>query len=99
MRQSRMMSLVEAGTNVAVGYGIAVLTQMAVFPLFGLDATLVQNLAIGAVFTAISLVRSYALRRLFERVRPKLRNGSRSRPRPGRSSRRSQTISSPKPRG
>ncbi|PJN93156.1 hypothetical protein CNY89_23140 [Amaricoccus sp. HAR-UPW-R2A-40] len=66
MRQSRLMSLVEAWTNVVVGYGIAVLTQMAVFPLFRLDATIGQNLAIGAVFTAISLVRSYALQRLFE---------------------------------
>jgi hypothetical protein len=66
MRQSRLMSLVEAAANVVVGYGIAVLTQMAVFPLFGVSATIGQNLAIGAVFTAISLVRSYALRRLFE---------------------------------
>jgi hypothetical protein len=60
MRQSRLMSLVEAGTNVVVGYGIAVLTQMAVFPLFGLNATIGQNLAIGAIFTAVSLIRSFA---------------------------------------
>jgi hypothetical protein len=66
MRQSRLMSLVEAGTNVVVGYGIAVLTQMAVFPLFGLSATIGQNLGIGAVFTVVSLARSYLLRRLFE---------------------------------
>ena len=35
MRQTRVMSLVEAVANVTVGYGIAVLTQMLVFPLFG----------------------------------------------------------------
>jgi hypothetical protein len=69
MRQSRLMSLVEAGTNVVVGYGIAVLTQMAVFPLFGLRATIGQNLAIGAIFTVVSLARSYLLRRLFEAMR------------------------------
>jgi hypothetical protein len=69
MRQSRLMSLVEAVTNVVVGYGIAVLTQMAVFPLFGLSATIGQNLAIGAIFTVISLARSYLLRRLFEAMR------------------------------
>ncbi len=39
MRQSRLMSLVEAVANVAVGYGVAVLTQMLVFPLFGLMTT------------------------------------------------------------
>ena len=47
MRQSRLMSLVEAVANVVVGYGVAVVTQMLVFPLFGLATTLGQNLAIG----------------------------------------------------
>jgi hypothetical protein len=66
MRQSRVMSLVEAAANVVVGYGIAVATQVLVFPHFGIAATLQQNLAIGAVFTVVSLARSYLLRRLFE---------------------------------
>lgn len=63
--QSRRASLVEACANVAVGYGVAVATQIVVFPLFGLQASLAQNAAIGAVFTVVSLLRSYALRRLF----------------------------------
>ena len=63
--QSRWMSLLEAATNIAVGYGVAVLTQVLVFPLFGLRASLGENLAIGAVFTVISLVRSFVLRRVF----------------------------------
>ena len=65
MSQSRLMSVVESVTNVAVGYGVAVGTQLAVFPLFGIEASLSDNLAIGAIFTVVSLVRSYALRRLF----------------------------------
>jgi hypothetical protein len=63
------MSAVEAVTNVAVGFAVAVLTQALVFPVFGLQATMGEHLAIGAVFTAVSLVRSYALRRLFEAIR------------------------------
>ena len=51
MRQSRLMSLVEAVTNVVVGYALAVSTQVLVFPLFGLEATLRQSLGIGAIFT------------------------------------------------
>ena len=51
MKQSRRMSLVEAIANVAVGFGVAVATQIAVFPLFGLRASLSENLAIGAIFT------------------------------------------------
>jgi hypothetical protein len=34
--QSRWLSFVEAVTNIVVGYGLAVLTQIIVFPLFGL---------------------------------------------------------------
>lgn len=63
--QSRAISLVEAFTNVAVVYGVAVITQMEVFPWFGLNATMSQNLKIGLIFTVVSLVRSYVLRRLF----------------------------------
>ena len=66
-RQSRRMSLVEAVVNVVVGYVLAVATQLAVFPWFGLEASLGENLAIGAVFIGVSLLRSYALRRLFAR--------------------------------
>ena len=69
MRQSRLMSLVEAVANVAVGYGVAVLTQMVVFPLFGLRTTVPENLAIGANFTVVSLARGYVLRRAFEATR------------------------------
>jgi len=69
MRQSRRMSLAESLTNVAVGYGIAVATQIAVFPMFGLEVRLSDNLVIGAIFTAVSILRSYSLRRLFEAIR------------------------------
>jgi len=69
MQQSRAMSLIEALANVAMGYGVAVLTQIAVFPLFALSVTLTQNLIMGGLFTIVSIVRSYALRRVFERVR------------------------------
>lgn len=65
MKQSRLMSLVEAVTNVAVGYGLAVVTQIIVFPWFGLEAALGEHMAIGVAFIAVSLVRSYLLRRLF----------------------------------
>ena len=69
MKKSPVMSLVESLANVAVGYGLAVVTQMLVFPLFGLHTTLAENLTIGAIFTAVSIARSFALRRLFEAIR------------------------------
>lgn len=71
MKQSRRMSLVEAVGNVIVGYGVAVITQILIFPIFGLHTTLAQNLKMGAVFTVVSILRSYVLRRLFEALRVK----------------------------
>ena len=69
MKQSRLMSLVESVANVAVGYGVAVVTQILIFPIFGLHTTLAQNLKLGLVFTIVSIARSFALRRLFEAIR------------------------------
>ena len=67
-RQTRAMSLAESITNVVVGYGLAVLVQIALFPLFGIAVDIGANLAIGAVFTGVSIIRSYVLRRGFERL-------------------------------
>jgi len=55
----------ESVINVLVGYWIAVLAQAAIFPLFGFSASLDQHMAIAGLFTIVSLVRSYALRRVF----------------------------------
>ena len=69
MKQSRLMSFVESIANVIVGYGVAVVTQILIFPWLGLHTTLGQNLAMGGVFTIVSLARSFLLRRLFENLR------------------------------
>jgi uncharacterized protein (DUF2062 family) len=63
------MSFIEAIANVAVGYGVAVATQIVVFPWFGLQTTMAENIAMGGIFTVVSILRSYSLRRLFERFR------------------------------
>jgi len=69
MMQSRLMSLTEALANIVIGYGVAVATQLAVFPLFGLQPSLRDDLLLGAVFTGVSLLRSYLVRRAFENWR------------------------------
>ncbi len=71
-KQSRMMSFIESWANVAVGYGVAVLTQVIVFPLFGIFVDFSQQLGIGFVFTAVSIIRSFALRRIFEEIRVRM---------------------------
>ena len=77
MTQSRSMSLIEVTTNLVVGYVLAIAMQMAVFPLFGLEAAIGEHLAIGMAFVAVSLARGYVLRRLFERIRVASHSGDR----------------------
>lgn len=63
--QTRRQSMVETAASVAIGYVVALLSQLAIFPLFGIHATMTDNLLIGAWFTVISIVRGYYVRRFF----------------------------------
>lgn len=64
--QSRMESLVESGINILIGFAVALASQIIVFPIVGIHGvSLATNLEIGAYFTAISLARSYVIRRWF----------------------------------
>ena len=63
--QSKKHSLIESFTNIAIGYSVALMSQLLVFPLFDIHVKISDNLLIGLCFTFISLVRSYAVRRFF----------------------------------
>ena len=63
--QKKTHSLIESILNVTVGYLVAVGSQILVFPYFGINITLQDNLLIGIWFTVISIIRSYTIRRLF----------------------------------
>ncbi len=63
--QSKWHSVVESMSNVAVGYGVALASQIVIFPFYDINISLQDNIAIGVWFTLISLVRSYVLRRYF----------------------------------
>lgn len=69
MSQTKTGSLAEALANIAVGFGINWTANMLVLPMFGFDVTAADAFGIGLVFTAISLARSYALRRWFNGLR------------------------------
>ncbi len=65
--QSKKDSLKESITNVIIGYVVALVSQIVVFPIVGVDASINQNLMIGIYFTIISLLRSYLVRRYFNK--------------------------------
>jgi hypothetical protein len=66
--QTRTQSFIESCINVAIGYGIALASQIIVFPLFGIHVPLSSNIVIGAIFTIISICRSYVVRRVFNKL-------------------------------
>ena len=65
MKQSRAMSLLESSFNVLIGFGISFIANLLVLPLFGYHVTISDSLAIGVIFTIISIARGYIVRRLF----------------------------------
>jgi hypothetical protein len=65
MSQSRIQSLVETTVSTAVGFGISWAATLVVLPLFGHRPTVADGFGITVFFTIISLVRGYALRRVF----------------------------------
>lgn len=63
--QTKLGSFVEAWANIAVGFGINFCANLAILPLFGMNVTPSDAFGIGVIFTVISLVRSYVIRRWF----------------------------------
>lgn len=69
IKQTRKASLVETVLNTALGYGVALASQIIVFPWFGINIPISSNIAIGLIFTVISIARGFILRRVFEQLR------------------------------
>lgn len=70
--QSRLHSLIESLVNIAIGYLVAVGSQMIIFPIYDIDVPTYQHFMIGLWFTVISIIRSYLLRRWFTRKTERL---------------------------
>lgn len=69
--QSKKMSLIETLSSVAIGYIISLASQMIIFPIFGINVSLTDNLLIGLFFTVVSIIRGYYVRRLFNWIKIK----------------------------
>lgn len=69
--QSKSGSATESLFNILFGFWIAVLAQIIIFPWFDIDVNMQQNIFISMLFTVVSFVRSYALRRVFNYLQVK----------------------------
>lgn len=67
--QSHLGSWLEAWANIAIGFAINWSANLLILPLFGWHVTPASAFNLGLIFTAISLVRSYVLRRVFNGIK------------------------------
>lgn len=66
MTQSRTDSFMEAVVNVIIGLLVSTVANWIILPaLLGVQLTLATNLMIGVFYTIVSILRSFAIRRLF----------------------------------
>lgn len=66
MNQSRLSSFYEACMNIAIGFGVNYTMNFAILqPVLKIDLSHADNFLIGCLFTVVSLVRSYTIRRWF----------------------------------
>ncbi|UIF90882.1 hypothetical protein [Cupriavidus sp. UYPR2.512] len=65
MTQTRLGSLYEAVINVVIGFGVNFTANFLIFPLFGMHISPGANFLMGLIYTAISITRSYVIRRWF----------------------------------
>lgn len=65
-RQTIIGSIAESWVNILIGFAINFCANLAILPLFGFtNLTLFKNFQIGLLYTVISLVRSFVIRRWF----------------------------------
>ena len=61
--QTKLASFRESIDNILIGYIVAVISQVLIFPMFGIEVAFTENMAIAGYFTIISVIRSYLVRR------------------------------------
>lgn len=68
--QSKLMSMVESWVNVFVGLTVSMIGNAIILPaVIGHHLSVRENVILTAFYTALSVVRSYALRRVFNRMK------------------------------
>jgi len=65
--QTKKQSFIEAVSNVFIGMMVSLIVQIVVYPLLNIEVKFIQNIYLTLIFTAVSIARSYLVRRFFNR--------------------------------
>lgn len=69
--QTKLQSRIETLVQQAIGFVVAMISQLIIFPVFDIHINMKDNLLIGIYFTIVSIIRSYLVRRAFNKVHSK----------------------------
>lgn len=67
--QSRRVSVIEAATSAIAGCILSMITNYIVLAHYGMRVSLVDNISLTGIFTAVSFLKSYTVRRCFANFR------------------------------
>jgi hypothetical protein len=65
--QTSLSSLIESVVNVFTGMIINLIAQIVIFPIYGIKTTIQTNIQIVGIFTILAIIRTYSLRRIFNK--------------------------------
>ena len=63
--QTKKQSLIESLTSTTIGIIIGIVLNLTILPIFGYPVSLSDSLWISVIFTIVSIIRSYIIRRWF----------------------------------
>ena len=63
--QTKKQSMIESLTSTTIGWLIGVILNMLVLPLFDYNITVIDSLWVSLIFTVVSVIRRYIIRRWF----------------------------------
>jgi len=66
VKQTKLGSAIEAFVNTFIGFGVNTIANMVILPAYGFTSlTWSSNMELGLIYTGISVIRGYAIRRWF----------------------------------
>lgn len=65
MNQSRVVSAIEAGVNIVIGFLVSYLGTFFIYPVFGMQSNATIYFGVTVAFTILSFIRIYVVRRWF----------------------------------
>ena len=63
--QNKRESMIESLTSTTIGIIIGIVLNLTILPIFGYPVSWSDSLWISVIFTIVSIIRSYVIRRFF----------------------------------